>query len=283
MEETMLKRSLILCLGVILAAFCAGAAWAQEDYRVGPEDKIEIRVWGHDDLTREVRVGLDGLISFPFAGEVKAKGLSLAELQKELQRRLGPKYIIDPHVSIKVLEYKSQKFFVVGNVHKPGTYPLTKPIRVIEAISQAGGVVTAAGGTAVSGDVAIIVRAPGGKADQPLMPDQAQADNKITVSLTSALAGDPKNNLVIKNGDTIFVPSLSYYVSGEVKKPGRYPYEGNLTVLMAVTTAGGLTDKAAPKRTEILREKDGKKEKIKVSMEDLIRPGDTIVVPESWF
>jgi len=269
----------LLSIGVFL-----GAAWGQEDYRLGPEDEIEIRVWDHDDLTRKTRVGLDGNISFPFVGEIKAQGLSLADLQKEIERRLGPKYIIDPRVSITVLEYKSRKFFVVGNVQKPGTYPLTKAIRVVEAISQAGGIASGTISKPLSGAVAIIIRAqPGEKLDQPKMPDKIPASQKITVSLTGALAGDPKQNLEIKNGDTIYIPNLIYYVTGEVKKPDRYPYEENITVLMAVTAAGGFTDKASPRKTYIIRENSGVKEKVKTGMDDPIRAGDTIVVPESWF
>lgn len=256
----------------------------QEDYRLGAEDEIQIRVWSHDDLTRTTRVGLNGTISFPFVGEIHAQGLSVQDLQKELERRLGPKYIIDPHVTITVTEFKSQKFFVVGNVQKPGTYPLTKPIRIVEAISQAGGSSSGTTGKPLSGAVAIIIRAqPGGKSDQPLKPDQVPASQKVTVSLSSAMAGDPKENLEIKNGDTIYVPNLVYYVTGEVKNPGRFPYEENMTVLMAVTTAGGFSDKASSRRTNIIREQSGDKQKIKVGLDDLIQPGDTIVVPESWF
>jgi polysaccharide export outer membrane protein len=279
----MLKKSLLLGLAVYLI-IGPGLSWAQGDYRLGPEDELEIRVWSHDDLTRKVRVGLDGMISFPFVGEVKAQGLTILDLQKQLEKRLGPRYIVDPHVSITVTEYKSHKFFVVGNVQKPGTYPLTKPIRVIEAISQAGGIASGTGSRPLSGAVAIIIRSqPGGKTDQPRMPDKAPAGLKTTVSLTAALAGDPKHNLEIKNGDTIFVPNLAYYVTGEVKRPNRYPYEENMTVLMAVTTAGGFTDKASRRGTYIIREHAGVKQKIKVNLNNLIQPGDTIVVSESWF
>jgi polysaccharide biosynthesis/export protein len=280
----MINRILLYCLCILLLGNFLGVAWGQEDYRLGPEDEIEIRVWDHDDLTRKTRVGLDGKISFPFVGEIKAQGRSLLEVQKEIEQRLGPKYIIDPRVSITVTEYKSGKFFVVGNVQKPGTYALTKTIRVVEAISQAGGVASGTIGKPLSGAVAIIIRAqPGEKLEQPKMPDKIPASQKITVSLTGALAGDSKQNLEIKNGDTIYVPNLIYYVTGEVKKPDRYPYEENMTVLMAVTTAGGFTDKAAPRRTYIIRENAGVKEKVKTGMDDPIRAADTIVVPESWF
>lgn len=280
----MSKRIFGVWLSFLLVGIFLGVAWGQEGYRLGPEDEIEIRVWDHEDLTRKTRVGLDGNISFPFVGEIKAQGRSLLEVQKELEHGLGPKYIIDPRVSVTVTEYKSGKFFVVGNVQKPGTYPLTKTIRVVEAISQAGGVASGTIGKPLSGAVAIIIRAqPGEKLEQPKMPDKIPASQKITVSLSGAMTGDSKQNLEIKNGDTIYVPNLIYYVTGEVKKPDRYPYEENMTVLMAVTTAGGFTDKASVRRTYIIRENSGVKDKVKTGMDDPIRPGDTIVVPESWF
>ena len=276
----------IVALGLLLVLLhLTLPGFASEDYRLGPEDEIEIRVWSHDDLTRKMRVGLNGTISFPFVGEIKAQGMTAMDLQRELERRLGPKYIIDPHVSITVSEYKSQKFFVVGNVNKPGTYPLTKPIRVVEAISLAGGLETGSGGKGASGStMAVIVRArPGEKRDQPRLPDQTPTGDKVKVSLLAAMAGDPQQNLEIKNGDTIYVPALFYYVQGQVKNCGRYPYEENMTVLMAVTTAGGFTDKASSRRAYIVREKDGKKQDIKVKLDDPIQPGDVVTVPESWF
>jgi polysaccharide biosynthesis/export protein len=279
----MFKRFLILGLLLYINGL-GGFVAAQEDYRLGPEDELEIRVWSHDDLTRKVRVGLNGMISFPFVGEIKARGLTIGELQKELESRLGPKYLIDPRVSITIGEYKSQKFFVVGNVQKPGTFPLTKPIKIVEAISMAGGIASGTGTRPLSGAVAIIIRAKAGeKADQPKMPDQTPAGAKTTVSLTAALAGDATQNLEIKNGDTIFVPNFVYYVTGEVKTPNRYPYEENMTVLMAVTTAGGFSEKASSRRTYIVREVNGFKQKVQVKLDDQVKPGDTIVVPESWF
>ena len=74
----MTKKILVFCLCILLLGNFLGVAWGQEGYRLGPEDEIEIRVWDHDDLTRKTRVGLDGNISFPFVGEIKAQGLSLA-------------------------------------------------------------------------------------------------------------------------------------------------------------------------------------------------------------
>ncbi len=278
-------KMVFLFLMAVSALCCwVGQGSAQDEYLLGPEDEIEIRVWDHDDLTRLVRVGLDGRISYPFVGEIKATDLTVLQLQKELERKLADGYIVNPHVSIKVTEYKSHKFFVVGNVQKPGAYPLTKDITVVEAISMAGGLAGGGESKAATSGMAFIVRArPGEKRDQPQMPDKVSPKEKVMVSLSAAIAGDPRHNLQIKNGDTIYVPILVFYATGEVKKPGRYPYEEGMTVLMAVTTAGGFTDKAAPRRTHIIRDQEGSKKKVEVNSDDPIRPGDTIVVPESWF
>lgn len=256
---------------------------AQDNYRLGPDDELEIKVWDNEDLTRKMRVGNDGHISFPFCGEINAKGMTVLELKKELERRLAAGYLIDPHVSINVTDVKSQKFFVVGKVQKPGTYPLTKPITVTEAISIAGGL-TQEGEKAVKGGIAYLVRPrPGEKPTGPRAPMQEGGGETFTISLEQAFAGDPKQNLEIKNGDTLNVPRLNFYITGEVKRPGRYPYEDSMTVLMAVSTAEGFTDKASSGRTYIMRDKAGKKEKIPVKLQDHIKPGDTIVVPESFF
>jgi polysaccharide export outer membrane protein len=277
-------RNIWIFLLITVATVGAGLAQTQQDYRLGPEDELEIRVWNHDDLTRKLRVGLKGTITFPFVGEIKAQGLSIPELQKDLEQRLGPRYIIDPHVSINVLEYKSQKFFVVGNVQKPGTYPLTRPIKVVEAISLAGGLPTSGAGKQVGGALVVIVRAqPGTRPDQPQMPEQSPDSQKLTISLSKALAGDQQHNVEIKTGDTVYVPNLAFYVSGEVKRPGRYAFEENMTVRMAVSTAEGLSDKASSRRIFIIRAQGGQKQEIKAGMDDPIRPGDTIVVPESFF
>jgi polysaccharide export outer membrane protein len=154
----------------------------------------------------------------------------------------------------------------------------------VEAVSLAGGISAGTGSKPVSGAVAVIVRAnPQGQIDHPRLPDQSPTSQKESVSISQALAGDPKHNLEIRNGDTIYVPSLVFYVTGEVKNPGRFPFDENMTVLMAVTTAGGFSDKASSRGTHIIREVAGAKQKIKAGMEDPIAPGDTLVVPESWF
>jgi polysaccharide biosynthesis/export protein len=106
----------------------------------------------------------------------------------------------------------------------------------------------------------------------------------LRVNLKDALAGDRQNNIPIRDGDSIIVPKMPFFfVMGEVQKPGQYNLERGTTVLMSISIGGGLTPKSAPNRTKIVREVEGKKSEIKANMEDLVQPGDTIIVPESFF
>jgi polysaccharide export outer membrane protein len=274
---------IFLLFTLIVSIYKTNQAYSQENYVLGPEDEIEIRVWDHDDLFRKLRIGLDGQISFPFVGEIKAKGHTLSQVQRDLEQRLSKGYINNPHVSVIVTEFKSHKYFVVGKVAKPGTYPLTRSLSLVQAISLAGGL-----SPDISKDsgapVAIIVRAlPGELPNRPIIPSQPNKGHTITVSLSEAMSGDSKQNLEINNGDTIYIPQLFYYVTGEVKRPGRYPYERDMNVLMAITTAEGFTDKAASRRTYVIRAKPGGSQEHKVKLNDPIEPLDTIVVPESFF
>ncbi|MDD3581975.1 MAG: polysaccharide biosynthesis/export family protein [Desulfobacca sp.] len=284
-----MQKSLVILLSLFMTILICSSlsiipALGQENYVLGPEDEIEIKVWDHEDLTRKLRVGLDGRFSYPFIGQINAQGRTVIELQKEIERRLADGYIVDPHVSITVTEFKSQKYFVIGNVQKPGTYPLTRSIRVAEAIAQAGGVGSGCGSGKGTGATAVVVRPRGpARSDQPQMPGKSKDAENINISLAAAYAGDASQNIEIKNGDTIFVPTEVVYVTGQVKRPGRYFYEPNMTVLMAVTTAEGFTDKAAPKKTYIIREQAAGKVQLKVDLHHNVKPGDTIVVPESWF
>ncbi len=93
---------------------------AQSDYVIGPEDKLTIRVWGHEDLTAIARVSQKGKILFPFIGEVEASGHTPGDLALRIARLLADGYLVDPQVTVEVLEYKSQRVYVLGEVKSPG-------------------------------------------------------------------------------------------------------------------------------------------------------------------
>jgi len=253
--------------------------FAQSDYVLGPEDEISITVWDHPDLTRKERINLEGKISFPLIGELQVTGLSQLQLEKKLKEMLAEGYIVDPQVSIQVTEYRSQKIFVIGEVNSPGAYPLTRRTLLVEAIAMAGGVKPEA-----DNEVMIVRPTKNHVPKRPLLPDEADPSELLKVNLRSVLEGEKSQNIEVLNLDTIFVPKIKvFYVTGEVKRPGQYTFMKGMTVLNAVSTAGGFTEKAAKKKAKTIREKEGKKVELNIPMDHLIEPGDTIVVPESFW
>jgi polysaccharide export outer membrane protein len=288
----------ILSIGFFLVL--SWNVFAQKDYPLGPEDVIEIIVWGHEDLRRQLPVSLQGTITFPMIGEVRAAGLSTQELERELAARLGDGYIVRPQITVTVKEFKSQKAYVMGQVEKPGIYPITQENRLLYFLSQAG---PSTDKEKAPGDEVVIIR-PKNHVNHGVTLEEAEAKQAevIRVNLREALAGDPAHNIIIQNGDSIILPrSQFFFVLGEIKNPGRYNLERGTNLLNALSIGGGPT-KDADEEIEIIRptnpsdkaithdEAEAKKEKIiKVNLKEvlsgnplhniLIQDGDSIVVP----
>lgn len=266
---------------LLLCLFLPSPLPAQGDYLIGKEDVLEIIVWGHDDLRRTMPVSLEGMISFPLIGEIQAIGISAANFEKAVAAKLGDGYIVNPQVTVTVKEFKSQRVFLMGEVRSPGTYAVTKENNLLYVLSQAGGP------TKDAAEDVVIIR-PRKPMDRALTIEEAEKNREqiIKVNLKDVLAGDKKSNIAIHDGDSIVVPQplvSVFFVMGEVKSPGKYNLDKGTTVLMAISIGGGLTPKAAPNRTKITREQAGKKVEIPTTMESLVLPGDTIIVPESFF
>jgi len=254
----------------------------EKEYEIGPEDVLEIMVWDHDDLKREVYVSREGVFSYPLIGTVQAGGLSIEQLEKEIRDRLSGKYIIDPQVSVTVKEYKSKKVFVLGEVggpggKGPGTYPLTGKTSLMEVLTMTGGPTQNAGTEATISRP----RKTGGASGSQ---EKSANDEVIKVNLRKLLEGDPSQNIYLEPNDTVYVSKAAFfYVYGEVKNPGRYNLERGTTVLKAITTAGGATEKAAVNRTKVVREKGGQKSEMRVNLTDPVEAEDIVMVPESFF
>ncbi len=109
----------------------------EREYQLDSGDRLEIKVYGQDDLAGEFRVDGSGNISFPLIGEVSAKGLSLRELEQRLIERLKDGYLVDPRVSMEVLNYRP--FYILGEVNAPGEYEYVSGINLFNAVAMAGG------------------------------------------------------------------------------------------------------------------------------------------------
>jgi polysaccharide biosynthesis/export protein len=252
----------------------------QADYIVGPQDVLNITVWDQNDLSGKFTVETDGSFTFPLIGRLQAGGLTLRQIETELKKRLADGYFKNPQLTVAVETYRSQRVFITGEVRTPGTYTLTGDMSLIEALSRAGST------TQYAGNECVIVRAGDGKATAgPLLPNQAEGATSIRVDLKELQSGALSKNVPLRDGDTIFVPKAeTVYVFGQVKNPGAYALQNKDTsVLQALSLAGGVTDRGSTGRIKIVRIVNGKKTEIKVSLTDLVRPGDTVMVPERFF
>ena len=220
------------------------------DYKVGPEDLLEIRIFGQDNLNREVRVNGQGEVSLPLVGGLKVAGLSPMDIEKRAVQAYGSQFLRDPQVTVSVKEYRHQKVAVTGAVDKPGYYEMIGPRTLLEMLAMAGGLQDKAG--AKAGDVVQVIR-------QQTPPQSAQGEITV-IDLRKLLAGGAiELNISIQHGDVIHVPFASNaYVLGGVKKPGSVSVKDNLTMTQAIAMAGGVDPVLATDRVNILRFDDKK-------------------------
>lgn len=279
----LLSASLLAALAL---ALCVGPSAFGQEYVIGPRDVLAITVWGQADLSRDYTVDPDGFIPFPLIGRVKAVGSNPKELAARLTELLEKDYLVNPQVIVSVREYLSQKVQVLGAAEKPGVYYLNGPTTVLEILSKAGGLASTAG------KQVIVLRNHAGSAG-----GAASASPILRLSLEKIQAGDPTENTRVQNQDTIIISKAltnSYFVFGEVKKPGGYTLDKETNILEGITIAGGFTDKAAPSRTRVIRSTPEGQKVIEIDMNDILRRGraattvmlqesDVVVVPESFF
>ena len=270
----------VLALLVLLTSAQQPAPAAQpSDYVIGPQDILMITSFDQESLSGKYPVDSDGTFTFPLVGRVKASGLTLRQLENEIERLLKDGYFKNPQLSVGVEMYRSQKIHVVGEIRNPGTYPLTGDMSLIEAIARAGSTLPTASGEA------LIVRAKSGgdSGAGPQLPRNENVDVR-TVDLKELQSGALSQNVALRDGDTIFVPRAeTIYVFGQVKSPGAYAIQRNTTVLQALSLAGGITERGATGRIKVVRLEKGKTVEVRVKLTDVVRPGDTIIVPERFF
>jgi polysaccharide export outer membrane protein len=264
-----------------------------EDYRIGPDDQLEINVLEAAELNREPRVSASGEISLVLIGSVHVEGLTPRELELVLEELLRRSYIKNPHVSVQVREMQSHPVAVFGAVKKPGVFQVRQPKTVIELLSMAEGLDVDAGDSVIvehrSGfstsaampgadgqsaasrattsegaedlpNDATSARDNAGPADKSAPSDtrgQAASSNTVEIDLKKLLdTGDSNLNVLVYPGDVIKVPRAGLvYVVGEVKKAGGFVLKSNenISVLQAIALAEGLTRTSSSSFARIIR------------------------------
>jgi polysaccharide export outer membrane protein len=260
------------------------------DYRVGPEDLLEVTLFNVPEaygMSREVtprtvivRVSHQGIISLPVAGEVEVKGLTASALEKKL-REVYDKYIYNPQVGILIKEYR-QRASVIGAVQKPGVFELTGPKAVIELLAMAGGV------TEKAGSQVHIYRQRDKERETHVIDLAVLANSVGLINADNAAA----INMAVEPGDMINVPEAGmFFVDGAVQKPGSYALGRRYSLSQALATAGGVNVELNSNDISILRRRaPGDMQTIALNLNDVlsgsvadpqIQPDDVIVVPVS--
>jgi polysaccharide biosynthesis/export protein len=254
----------------MLILLCFSHAASGNDYIVGAEDVLKITVYNHPELTTTERVSGEGIITLPLIGEIKVAGLTTDEAARKIAGGLADGFIINPNVSVFVLEFRSKKAIIMGQVNKPGIYMLSGNTTFLQLLSLAGGLTRDAGSKAT------------------VKRNSAGPDNEgiITIDLKKLIElGEISLDLRLVEGDNVYVAKAGvFYITGEIKNPAAYKHEEGLTLLQAMTMGGGLTEKAAPKRIRIIRKTEKKENVIeRAGMDEPVLPDDIIIVPESFF
>jgi polysaccharide biosynthesis/export protein len=248
------------------------------DYKVGPEDLLEISFYGQEDVSGDVRVNGQGKISMALVGEVQVAGLSPREIENRLfQLYKEGQFFTNPQIKVLVKEYRHQRVVVSGAIAKPGAYEMIGPRTLLEIIGQAGGLSERAS------DVIHVIRSQSAPerakalkvaAVEPFSPGA----ETIVIDLRRLLMdGAMELNLPIKNGDVIHAPfAQNAYVLGAVRKPGNVPVKERLTVAQAIALAGGLDPMLASNNVTVVRFDDnGQRIDLKYNLKQMIQGSDS--------
>ena len=283
------KTGKILSISFIFLLTALTFVSADDAYRIGPEDVVEIKFWQDNTLDAMVKVRLDGKISLDIVGEVEAAGLTSAELEKSIVRQMSRYNKAISQAVVRVVTYGHLKVFVSGQVHTPGKYTFEIIPDIWELINEAGGVtelgdltrVTIIRGGDRAGEVEVVnvssLMSAGRRKDLPLV----YADDTIEIPRTPA--GIPGRTI----GEGAEAKNM-FYVVGEATNPGPHQIESNIDLLDAIALAGGPTPDANTKKVTVISKDGLRTQTMKINLQNyqksgtpgryFIRPEDTIVL-----
>lgn len=266
---TTLRATVLISLAVA-CTWCPADAGAAAGDALGPGDTVRVTVFQNPDLATEATISADGTLAFPLLGEVKVAEKTPIEAGRLIAERLRQrKFVLDPQVSVTLIELRSRQVAVLGAVAKPGHYPLEAThSRVTDLLALAGGVNE-------TGDDAVVV-----------VTNRSGLSERLEIDVPAMYeSGNLAANIELVPGDTIFVPSAPvFYVYGAVQRPGAYPLEPGTSVLRALAQGGGLTARGTERGLTIHRQgADGGVLELDAELADAVEPNDVIRVKASVF
>ncbi len=241
-------RRFILCC---LLALCAGANAAiagpkDAQYVVGPGDVLQLNVWQAPSLDRQITVRADGMAVLPMAGEIRAAGLTLQQLEEQVARRLGDFNRNVNQVSLTATEFKSRSIYVLGRVMSPGKYAYADAVNLFELIREAGGFAD----DALKTRVKVVHRENGEEKIEYANVEQSLNDGSID-KLPLVKSGD--TIIVAKRNGTAEAGSDGVHIIGEVRTPAIYALEDVNDLVGVMLLAGGPTDMGNMKNVRLVR------------------------------
>lgn len=258
-------------LALLALSMISGLACAQSMQEVlGAGDTVRITAFRYPELTTEARLSEEGKVNVPMIGQVTLEGMTPSEAARHIADRLKKgNYLVNPQIDVAVMEARSRQVSVLGFVSRPGRYVLDgTTAKVTDVLAMAGGLVPAAS------DTAIVTRTRDGKSQS------------LNIDLAAIIKqGDASKDIVVGSGDSVFVPKASVvYVYGEVVRGGSYRLEPDMTVMQAISLAGGITPRGSENRTKLRRRgADGKWKETTAKPLDILSADDVIYVRESFF
>lgn len=278
MRAKELLLAAVLGLGALGAQAQAGApaaatAAAAAEYRLGAGDVIRVVVYQSPDLTLETRVSETGAISFPLLGSVRIGGLGVSAAEKLIADGLkNGGFVKSPQVTLILLQVKGNQASVLGQVNRPGRYPVeTTDMRMTDLLANAGGVAT------TGGDIVVL---SGTRAGKPF---------RMEIDLPGVFGPNTDagraSDVVIQNGDVLWVDRAPLvYIYGEVQRPGPMRLERGMTLMQALAAGGGLNQRGTERGIRVHRKAaDGKVQVVQPGMDDSLKDGDVVYVKESLF
>jgi polysaccharide export outer membrane protein len=266
----LIRLATLWSIALLLGSALTAQAQDKADYPLAAGDTIRIQVFQNPDLTLETRVAEGGSITYPLIGAVQIGGISVASAEKRIAEALQKGgFIQKPQVTISLLQVRGNQVSVLGQVARPGRFPLeTANTRLSDMLANAGGA------TPNGDDVAIVTGVRNG-----------QAFRKLIDIPSIFLAGRAADDMVLQGGDTIYVHRAPvFYIYGEAQRPGAFRIERSMTVMQALAQGGGPTLRGSEKRLRLHRKvADGSLQQIEPQLTDPVLPDDVIFVKESIF
>ena len=248
---------------------CAAGLASAGEILLGPGDVVRASVYGSPDLAIETRVSEGGSLTFPLLGEVQVGGLTTQQAEKKIANLLEKGgYLKKAQVNLLITTLTSQQVSVLGQVNRPGRYPVEGTRKVLDLLALAGGI------GPEGGDMVTLVR------------NRKGSVTRETIDVVDMVRkGEMNRDYEVVGGDIIFVERAPRaYVSGEVNRPGPIRIERAMTVQQAVSAGGGLTPRGTERGLRITRrDANGVEHTIDAKGNDLVQVDDVITVKESWF